>query len=124
MEELTVIGIDLAKRSFQLHGAKADGSVAYRTKLSRGRLLGFLAAHPKCTVAMEACAGAHYWGRQIVALGHEVRLVPPIYVKPFVKRTPLCGLQHNGVRANSQRDGIRKTSKKRRASEPVVPIWI
>ena len=62
MEGVTVIGIDLAKRSFQVHGAKVDGSVAYRTKLSRGRLLGFLAAHPKCTVAMEACAGAHYWG--------------------------------------------------------------
>ena len=87
MEEITVIGIDLAKRSFQLHGARADGSVAYRTKLSRVRLLGFLAAHPKCTVAMEACAGAHYWDRQIVALGHDVRLVPPIYVTPFVKRS-------------------------------------
>ena len=86
MEEASIIGIDLAKRSFQLHGARADGSVAYRRKLSRGKLLGFLAAEPKCTVAMEACAGAHYWGRQILALGHEVRLVPPIYVKPFVKR--------------------------------------
>ena len=69
-----------------MHGAKADGSVAYRRKLSRGKLLGFLASQPGCTVAMEACASAHYWGRQILALGHEVRLVPPIYVKPFVKR--------------------------------------
>ena len=86
MEEVTIIGIDLAKRSFQMHGARPDGSVAYRKKLSRGKLLGFLAAQPSCTVAMEACASAHYWGREIVALGHEVRLVPPIYVKPFVKR--------------------------------------
>ena len=86
MEEVTIIGIDLAKRSFQLHGATADGSVAYRRKLSRGKLLSFLASQPGCTVAMEACASAHYWGRQIAALGHEVRLVPPIYVKPFVKR--------------------------------------
>ncbi len=86
MEEVSVIGIDLAKRSFQVHGAKADGSVAFRRKLSRGKLLGFLASQPPCTVAMEACAGAHYWGREIAALGHEVRLVPPIYVKPFVKR--------------------------------------
>ncbi len=69
-----------------MHGAKADGSVAFRRKLSRGKLLGFLASQPPCTVAMEACAGAHYWGREIAALGHEVRLVPPIYVKPFVKR--------------------------------------
>ena len=86
MEEVSIIGIDLAKRSFQVHGAKANGSVAYRRKLSRGKLLSFLAAQPPCTVAMEACAGAHYWGREIVAFGHEVRLVPPIYVKPFVKR--------------------------------------
>ena len=86
MEEVSIIGIDLAKRSFQVHGAKADGSVAYRRKLSRGKLLSFLASQPPCTVAMEACASAHYWGREIEALGHEVRLVPPIYVKSFVKR--------------------------------------
>ncbi len=86
MEEVTIIGIDLAKRSFQVHGAKADGSVAFRRKLSRGKVLSFLASQPPCMVAMEACAGAHYWGREIAALGHEVRLVPPIYVKPFVKR--------------------------------------
>ena len=86
MEEVSIIGIDLAKRSFQVHGAKADGSVAYRRKLGRGRLLSFLASQPPCTVAMEACASAHYWGREITSLGHEVRLVPPIYVKPFVKR--------------------------------------
>ena len=86
MEEVSVIGIDLAKRSFQVHGAKADGSVVFRRKLSRGKVLSCLASQPPCTVAMEACAGAHYWGREIAALGHEVRLVPPIYVKPFVKR--------------------------------------
>ena len=90
MEEVSIIGIDLAKRSFQVHGAKAGGSVAYRRKLGRGRLLSFLASQPSCTVAMEACGSAHYWGREIVALGHEVRLVPPIYVKPFVKRHKLC----------------------------------
>ena len=86
MEKVGIIGIDLAKRSFQLHGARADGSVAYRRKLSRGKLLSFLASQPGCAVAMEACASAHYWGREIMALGHEVRLIPPIYVKPFVKR--------------------------------------
>ena len=86
MEEVGIIGIDLAKRSFQVHGANGDGSVAYRKKLSRGKLLSFLASQPGCTVAMGACASAHYWGREIAALGHEVRLVPPIYVKPFVKR--------------------------------------
>ena len=86
MGEVTIIGIDLAKRSFRVHGARPDGSVAYRRKLSRGKLLGFLASQPSRTVAMEACASAHYRGREIVALGHEVRRVPSIYVKPFVKR--------------------------------------
>ena len=86
MDEVSIIGIDLAKRSFQLHGARADGSVAFRRKLSRGKLLAFLAAQPRCVVAMEACASAHYWGREIMKLGHEVRLIAPIYVKPFVKR--------------------------------------
>ncbi len=95
MEEASIIGIDLAKRSIQLHGARPDGSVAYRRKVSRGQLLGFLACQPKCTVAMEACAGAHYWTREIAVLGDEVRLVPPIYVKPFVKRNKLCEIQHN-----------------------------
>ena len=86
MKEVTIIGIDLAKRSFQVHGATADGSVAFRKKLSRTQLLPFLAAQPRCTVAMEACATAHDWGREIEKLGHTVRLIAPIYVKPFVKR--------------------------------------
>ena len=86
MEGVYIIGIDLAKQSFQLHGARRDGSVAFRKKLGRAGVLGFLAKHPRCVVAMEACAGAHHWGRQIGRLGHEVRLVPPAYVKPYVKR--------------------------------------
>jgi len=86
MEQVSIIGIDLAKRVFQAHGAAADGSVVFRKKLSRGQFLTFLAVQPRCTVAMEACATAHGWGREIGALGHEVRLIPPIYVKPFVKR--------------------------------------
>ena len=86
MEHATIIGIDLAKRSFQVHGARADGSVAFRRKLSRDRLLEFVASYPRCIVAVEACASSHHRGREIGKLGHEVKLVPPIYVKPFVKR--------------------------------------
>jgi transposase len=86
MSVVSIIGIDLAKRYFQLHGASADGSVVFRKKLPRDRLLPFLAEQAPAIVAMEACASAHYWGREISALGHEVRLLPPIYVKPFVKR--------------------------------------
>ena len=87
MTEVSMVGIDLAKRSFQLHGMRADGSAAFRKAVSRAKLLPALAAlRPRCMVAMEACASAHYWGREIGALGHEVRLVPPVYVKPYVKR--------------------------------------
>ena len=86
MDQATMIGIDLAKNSFQLHGAGSDGSVVFRKKLSRGKVLEFLASQPSCQVAMEACAGAHYWGREIGDLGHTVRLIPPQYVKPYVKR--------------------------------------
>ena len=86
MEHATIIGIDLAKRSFQLHGARADGSVAFRRKLSRNKVLDFVGSQPRCVVAMEACASSHHWGREIGKLGHAVKLVPPIYVKPFVKR--------------------------------------
>jgi hypothetical protein len=83
---LDIIGIDLAKNVFQLHGASQTGAVLFQKKLSRGKLLMFLAAQPPCTVAMEACASAHFWGRQISTLGHTVRLIAPNYVKPFVKR--------------------------------------
>lgn len=86
MSEITIIGVDLAKRVFQLHGARADGSVGFRKKLSRSQLLSFLAEQPRCVVAMEACATAHGWGREIESIGHTVRLIPPAYVKPFVKR--------------------------------------
>ena len=86
MEQVSMIGIDLAKNSFQLHGSGTDGSVAFRKKLSRGKVLEFLDSQPRCAVAMEACASAHYWGREIGALGHSVRLIPPQYAKPYVKR--------------------------------------
>lgn len=86
MSEVSIIGVDLAKRVFQVHGALPDGSVAFRKKLSRAQFLKFLREHPPCLIAMEACATSHYWGREAFGFGHEVRLIPPIYVKPFVKR--------------------------------------
>jgi len=86
LREVHIIGLDLAKRVFQAHGAASDGTVVFRKKLSRSQVLTFLSSQPRCIVAMEACASAHHWGREIGALGHEVRLIAPAYVKPFVKR--------------------------------------
>lgn len=84
--DVSTIGLDLAKNVFQAHGADASGSVAFRKQLRRDKVLSFFASQPRCVVAMEACGGAHYWARAIGDLGHTVRLIPPAYVKPFVKR--------------------------------------
>ncbi len=85
-KKVSIIGLDLAKNTIQDHGACALGTVVFRRKVLRTKLLGFLASFEACMVAMEACAGAHYWGRQIMGLGHTVHLIAPAYVKPFVKR--------------------------------------
>jgi transposase len=84
--EITTIGLDLAKSVFQAHGADARGAVVFRKKLRRDQVLAFFADQPPCLVAMEACAGGHYWARELAALGHETRLIAPSYVKPYVKR--------------------------------------
>jgi transposase len=86
MEEVSIVGVDLAKQVFQVHGAAADGRVLFRRKLSRHQFPKFMAALPPCVVAMEACGTAHYWGRELAGFGHDVRLIPPVYVKAFVKR--------------------------------------
>ena len=83
--DITTIGFDLAKTVFQVHGADGEGRAVLRRKLRRGKVLAFFAGLPSCLVGMEACASAHYWAREIQALGHEVRLIPPQYVRPFVK---------------------------------------
>jgi len=85
MTNITTIGLDLAKLVFQVHGADEGGMPVVRKKLRRGQMLGFFASLSPCLVGMEACGSAHYWARELQALGHEVRLIPPQYVKPFVK---------------------------------------
>ena len=80
------VGLDIAKHVFHAHGVDDQGRALFSKRISRGKLLDFFAAQPSCTVALEACGGAHHWARQLTQLGHEVRLIPPAYVKPFVKR--------------------------------------
>ena len=86
MEQILMIGIDLVKHGFQLHGAGPYGSVAFPKKLTRGKVLGFLASQPSCQIAMEAYLGTHHWDRQIGKPGYQVKSMPPVCVKAYVKR--------------------------------------
>ena len=86
MSEITTIGLDLAKHVFQVHGIDAKGATVVRRRLRRSQVLGFFSRLPRCLVGMEACATAHYWARELGALGHEVRLMPAQYVKAYVRR--------------------------------------
>ena len=86
MERATTIGLDLAKNVMQAHGIDAAGKIVLRRKLRRGAVLEFFAALPSALIGMEACGGAHHWARELTRLGHAVRLMPPAYVKAYVKR--------------------------------------
>ncbi len=84
--EVSTMGLDIAKNVFQVHGVDALGATVICKQLRRGQLLRFFEKQPRCLIGMEACATAHHWAREIAALGHEVKLMPPRYVKPYVKR--------------------------------------
>lgn len=86
MKVASVVGLDLAKSVFQVHGVDQDGGVVFRLSLRRAAVLKFFQSLSPCLVGMEACASAHHWARELSALGHTVRLMPPHYVKPYVKR--------------------------------------
>jgi transposase len=86
MQTDSTIGLDIAKSVFQVHGVDANGLVVIRRQLKRRYVLAFFEKLPSCLVGIEACASSHHWSRELRALGHNVRLVPPAYVKPYVKR--------------------------------------
>ncbi|HEX2351984.1 MAG TPA: IS110 family transposase, partial [Xanthobacteraceae bacterium] len=86
MQAITTIGLDIAKSVFQIHGVDAAGNVIVRRKLKRRYVLSFFQKLPACRVGIEACASSHHWSRELQALGHTVRLMPPAYVRPYVKR--------------------------------------
>src|SRR5258708_7787019 len=89
MCDITTIGLDLAKSVFQVHAIDEAGSVVMRKRLRRSQVLAFFAKVPPCLVGLEACGTAHHWARELIALGHEARLMPPNYVKAYVKRNKL-----------------------------------
>ena len=111
MNEITILGIDLAKHVFQLHGEDAQGRVLVQRQLRRSQLLGFVARLPACTVAMEACGGSHHWGRKVRELGHSVRLIPPQYIKAF-----------NRGQKNDRNDAQAIVAAARQPRMPQVPI--
>ena len=86
MHKIDIVGLDLAKNIFQVHAIATDGAVVVKRQVRRSQMLSVFARLPPCLMGMEACGGAHHWAREIKALGHEVRLMPPAYVKPYVKR--------------------------------------
>ena len=93
MQTITTVGLDIAKSVFQVHGVDAGGQVVIRRQLKRSHVLAFFQMLPPCLVGIEACASSHHWSRELKALGHTVRLIPPAYVKPYVKR--LVPKQHS-----------------------------
>lgn len=107
MNEVSTIGLDIAKQVFHAHGADAKGGQIFSRKISRAKLLDFFAAQPRCLVALEACGGAHHWARELMSMGHEVRLIPPAYVKPFVKRQKNDAVDAEAICEAVQRPNMR-----------------
>src|SRR3981081_2769089 len=97
MSEISMIGLDLAKNVFQVHGVDASGSVVLRRQLRRGAVEKFFAQLSPCTVGIDAVGSAHHWAGLIVRYGHQVRLMPPAYVKPYVKRNKNDGRDAEGI---------------------------
>jgi transposase len=121
--EVITVGLDLAKSVFQAHGADAAGEVVFRKKLRRDQLLPFFAAQARCLVAMEACASAHHWAREIGALGHETRLIPPAYVKPFVKRQKNDAADAEAICEAAQRPTMRFVVPKSAEAQAAAVIF-
>ncbi|HEX6012408.1 MAG TPA: IS110 family transposase [Geminicoccaceae bacterium] len=105
--QVTTIGLDIAKNVFQVHGVDEHGRVILSKRLARAKVLAFFANLPRCLIGLEACGGAHYWARELTRLGHEVRLMPPQYVKLYVKTNKHDAADAEGCCEAVQRPGMR-----------------
>lgn len=123
MPELSIVGLDLAKNVFQAHGADSSGTAMFRKKLRREHVLAFLAAQPRCVVAMEACASSHFWARSISGLGHAVRLIAPAYVKPFVKRQKNDAADAEAICEAAQRPAMRFVAVKSEETQAAAIVF-
>jgi transposase len=117
-----MIGLDLAKNVFQVHGVDASGSVVLRRRLSRGQVERWFAGLAPAVIGMEACGGAHYWARRLQELGHEVRLMPPAYVKPYVKRNKTDGRDAEAICEAMQRPSMRFVAVKSAEQQAVLTL--
>ena len=120
--ELNVIAIDIAKKVFQLHWVEPDTGSIERLKLKRAQLLAWFAAQQPVLVVMEACGGAHEWGRELMKLGHEVRLLPPKMVRPFVRRNKTDAADAQAIWTASRQPGIRFVALKSEAQQVVLAL--
>lgn len=120
--EVTTLGIDLAKHVFCVHGCDADGKPMLRKQLARRQLLSFVANLPRCLVAMEACASAHYWAREIEKLGHQVRLIAPRFVRPFVKANKNDAADAEAICEAASRPSMRFVAVKSTAQQDVQAV--
>ena len=123
MGQVSTISLDLAKSIFQVHGADASGAVVIRNRLRRNQVLAFFAAQPPCTVALEACSSSHHWAREIGTLGHAVRLIPPAYVKPFVKRHKNDAADAEAICEAAQRPTMRFVAPKSEQAQAAALVF-
>lgn len=123
MSEVSIIGLDIAKHVFQAHGADASGRAVLRKKLSRSKVLPFFASQSRCRVVLEACGGAHHWARELAKLGHDVQLIAPAYVRPFVKRQKNDAADAEAICEAAQRPSMRFVPVKTEAQQAAALVF-
>ncbi|MDR9502611.1 MAG: IS110 family transposase, partial [Desulfurivibrionaceae bacterium] len=119
---IRVVGIDLSKRSFQLHGVNSKGHKVMSKKLSRAKIKEFMVNLPPCLVAMEACGSSHYWARQFRSYGHEVKLMAPQFVKPYVKSNKNDAADAEAICEAVQRPNMRFVAAKELMQQDIQAV--